>query len=431
MIWLGPYGEYSLVLELLILTLISVRQCQRRSRFAWRAACSLLAMCGFSVLIFKALPTAGYLGIYRPYWYIALLGAALCFCFELRFSQAAYLLAIAYALQYSMYTLWLLLCRFCVPDFVFAVEMPKADLFYLLAFFAAVAAAWYLSRQNKYLQQIKSFHAPVLTVFILVILAAVYLTGETIKTGTLDAIIMMRIACTIICVVSVAYASTVLVYQQVTLNHALYHHLLQRQKAEYEQRRASVEDINIKCHDLKYQIRAAFENNGQGNREALREIEDSIKNIQNAYRTGNDPLDIIISEKARLCSQKNISFTFLGDGSLISFMRDVDIYRLFSNAIDNAIEAVARVEDEKKIIGVTIQKDGPFLIVHVENYCSGALQMADELPQTSKQDKQNHGFGMRSMKSVAARYQGELSFHQDGDVFSLDILFPVKQEKKE
>ena len=427
--YFGPYGQYSLVIELVILTLISVRQCQRRNRFFIRAAFVSAVFLGIVYFISRPILITDYSGLNRPYIYELLIGACIYCCFDLTLWQATYLMAVAYALQYCMYSLWLGLCVLFIPDCAFLMESTVVYVNYGIAMLTAMGIGWYVSRKNKYLSQLEKFNAPVFVVFILVIFAAAYLTGESIKTELFQCVLLVRYACTIVCMIGIVYASTVLVYQQVSLNRALYQQIIQRQKEEYEQRRASVDDLNIKCHDLKYQIRSIFQKKGEANMEDLKDIEASIRNIQNAYRTGCTPLDIIISEKARLCSQKDIAFSYMGDGKLISFMKEVDIYRLFNNAIDNAIEAVEQVEHDKKIIGVTIQKAGPFITIHFENYCIGMLQLQGGLPQTSKQDKQNHGFGVRSMKSIAESYQGELKFGVEGEVFSLDILFPVQAAK--
>ncbi len=424
MYYLGPYGNYSLLLELLLLIAVSVRQCRRRKQFALRLTLCAVGLTILTFLVNHPIAWNDYSGLNRPYMYVAALTAGVYCCFELTIWQAGYLMTVAYAVQYSMYSLWLFLCVILIPGFEFFLDTPMVNVCYGFALICALGESLFVSRKNKYLSTLEHFSVPVFSVFVLVVMAAAGLTGIAIQMTSFHDMMIVRIACTIICVLGIAYASTTLVYQAVTLNHALYEQIIQRQKEEYEQRRASVDDLNIKCHDLKYQIRSVFQHKNGDSGEALKDIEAAIGSIQNAYHTGNDALDVIISEKARLCSAKGISFTFMGDGSQISFMKDVDIYRLFNNAIDNAIEAVVQVEEEKRIIDVTIQRSGPFLNCHFENYCSGSLSVADGLPVTSKEDKTNHGFGVRSMRSIAGSYQGELRFRQEGEIFTLDLFFP-------
>lgn len=62
--------------------------------------------------------------------------------------------------------------------------------------------------------------------------------------------------------------------------------------------------------------------------------------------------------------------------------------------------------------------------VSVENYYNLASQPSfeDGLPQTTKADKANHGFGMRSMRAIVERYGGTIVARAEDGVFHLDIM---------
>ena len=51
--------------------------------------------------------------------------------------------------------------------------------------------------------------------------------------------------------------------------------------------------------------------------------------------------------------------------------------------------------------------------------------MKNGLPVTTKEDKSVHGYGMLSMKMLAEKYGGELFVSVEGDMFDLDIIFPL------
>ena len=66
-----------------------------------------------------------------------------------------------------------------------------------------------------------------------------------------------------------------------------------------------------------------------------------------------------------------------------------------------------------------------FAVIQVENTFEGELKMKDGRPLTSKADKENHGIGIRSIKSIVEKYQGTVSVRvQDGN-FVLTILLPI------
>ncbi len=100
-----------------------------------------------------------------------------------------------------------------------------------------------------------------------------------------------------------------------------------------------------------------------------------------------------LSGKMLACTNLGITMTCLADGRRIGFMEDSDIYALFGNILDNAIEATKTVtEEEKRIISLTIGTTGDLLLIDSQNYYAGEVQFVDGLPQTSKENKEYHGF---------------------------------------
>lgn len=47
------------------------------------------------------------------------------------------------------------------------------------------------------------------------------------------------------------------------------------------------------------------------------------------------------------------------------------------------------------------------------------------MPQTSKADVQNHGFGFKSMQLVVERHGGAVTADSDGETFFLNVLIPI------
>ena len=63
----------------------------------------------------------------------------------------------------------------------------------------------------------------------------------------------------------------------------------------------------------------------------------------------------------------------------------------------------------------------------MENYCVGGRSFVDGLPKTTKSDELNHGFGMRSMRSIATRYGGSLHTGIEGGIFYLNVLLAMPE----
>lgn len=206
--------------------------------------------------------------------------------------------------------------------------------------------------------------------------------------------------------------------------------LLEQSVRQYTVSKENIELINIKCHDLRHQIRA-FHEDGKIDGALMGEIERVVDNYDCTMHTGNGALDVILTEKSLLCRNKKIRFTCVADGTGLSYMNPYDLYALFGNAIENAIEAVEQISDtEKRVIGLTMHIIGSFYSINLQNYVSYAVVMDEEgLPITHKKDKQNHGFGVRSMNMLAEKYGGALSYKAEGEVFNLNMVLPYKKPK--
>lgn len=203
-------------------------------------------------------------------------------------------------------------------------------------------------------------------------------------------------------------------------------YILKQQKNNSEISRESINVINIKCHDMKKQLETIEKiNSTEQLAEYKREIVNSIDNYDLVADTGNEALDVVISERAIFCKSRGIKLNYMADGKLLSFMSVADTYSLFANALDNAIEALAGVEDGKRVIDMRVAKERQMIIVSVENYFDEnvGLQFVDGLPMTVKEDKIKHGFGVKSIKLIAEKYGGTVTIGAQNDVFDLNIMF--------
>lgn len=200
--------------------------------------------------------------------------------------------------------------------------------------------------------------------------------------------------------------------------------ILKKAEEQYRISQSTIEMINIKCHDMKQQIRTIGESNAM-NETAIAEISEAIAAYDCNVETGNKPLDVILTEKSGECNKNGIVFSCVTDGSLLGFMKEAEIYSLFGNAIDNAIAAVMPMEKEKRCIGVNVGRVKDFVTVNIHNYFDGELKFdADGLPRTSKSDEANHGYGLKSIRYIANKYDGSMSVETDGNLFNLNIIFP-------
>ncbi|MCD7756200.1 MAG: ATP-binding protein [Firmicutes bacterium] len=205
--------------------------------------------------------------------------------------------------------------------------------------------------------------------------------------------------------------------------------LWQQQKGQYEMSRDTIQLINQKCHDLKHQVNALRHIDEPEYKNAfIDSLQDAVMIYDTKIETGNEILNTVLTEKSLRCQQAHITLTCLAEGSALAFLDAVDLYTLFGNALDNAMEAVSQLEEENRLIRVTVRQRSDLVLVQVENPYQGTLTLEDGLPETGKGDKGWHGFGLRSIRSIAERYQGIFQISAEGQLFRLRITFPAKAQ---
>ena len=209
--------------------------------------------------------------------------------------------------------------------------------------------------------------------------------------------------------------------KQLERGYTIANRLLKQAEAQYAVAKENIELINLKCHDLKHQIREI--GSVSSGKEAIGEIEKMISIYDAGIRTGNEALDIILTEKSLYCNNRNIKLYCIADGSLLKFMSDSDLYSLFGNLLDNAIEAVENMPEEKRFINLAVRSVNGFTQVSTANCLDRALDFSDGLPKTTKADKDSHGYGMKSVRLICRKYDGEFDIKTSGGMFETNIVF--------
>ena len=203
--------------------------------------------------------------------------------------------------------------------------------------------------------------------------------------------------------------------------------LLQMQYSNYQISQESIDVINQKYHDLKHQIAALrFELNDEEKYGYLTQMEDEIRQYEAENKTGNKVLDTILTAKSLVCQNQRISMNVVADGSLLDFMSTMDLSALFGNALDNAIRGAASVEDEnERLIRVVVCEQMGFVLVKIENRYAGEVRFDGKDLLTTKNNKDYHGYGVKSITKTVEKYDGTVTIRTDDGWFLLSILFPA------
>ncbi|WP_228370453.1 sensor histidine kinase [Gottschalkia acidurici] len=194
-------------------------------------------------------------------------------------------------------------------------------------------------------------------------------------------------------------------------------------KESQEKMKQVYHDMNNHIQNIKY-----LKNSSGDVDKYINNIEDQVKENRNIYNTGNVLLDIILYEKSKICRENNIDFNVGIDFSKCEFIEMIDISSIFSNLIDNAIEACDKICDNKveKYINIKSTFIKGYYVIRCENSKINKIIIKNNRIFTSKKDKFFHGIGIDSIKSSIKKYNGELKIKDSEYKFIATVHIPIE-----
>lgn len=137
--------------------------------------------------------------------------------------------------------------------------------------------------------------------------------------------------------------------------------------------------------------------------------------------TSNKIIDSVINYKFSEAEQKGISVVCSLTVEIPkTYERDVSI--ILSNLLDNAIEASEKVINSKHEIYLNILKIHGYYNIVVKNRIDNSVISNNKKLQTTKLDKKHHGYGLRTVKMLAEKYNGMTDIYEKDGFFIVSVL---------
>ena len=194
------------------------------------------------------------------------------------------------------------------------------------------------------------------------------------------------------------------------------------QYAYYEEKLKAEEKVRGLYHDMKNHLLLLERQDSQEARQMAVDLRRQIADYEDYVRTGNDFLDIILRDKARVAKEKQIDFSAAVCFTQGSFLEPMDISTIFGNALDNALEASLALPPERRLVTVKADCVRDMLSVVIENNC---LPDKAGYDKTSKGDDFLHGFGIRNIRKTVEKYDGQCLISQENGLFRMKLLLPL------
>ena len=93
--------------------------------------------------------------------------------------------------------------------------------------------------------------------------------------------------------------------------------------------------------------------------------------------------------------------------------------------LDNAIEACQKIDKQKRI-QVSFKQEGNFLNVIIKNTY---IDEKNNDLLTTKDNKLNHGYGIKSVRSIVEKYEGTFKIIKNNGYFIVSVLLKNVKDK--
>lgn len=429
-------------IEFLVVYAIFICRFRRRRLFPLRVilsvGCLLAAVWFFPIVEYKV---SWVLLCYVEIFVLSLVCAKICFKESLRnllfCAMAAYLLKhMAYILFNALFDVVAAICHVTVVFNPYAEEgytMPALELFmivptYIIAYFLVYWFGYHLYAKKVYKFRELNLGRNqfiLLAGIILIVAIAFSLIMQFNQKRDIVSLWIERGYGYLSCLLALSLQFSQLSEVAAKEDAVNIRRILAEEQKQYAVLKSNMDMINIKCHDIKHML-GEFRARSVASDEDIAEIEEAVGVLGTVVVTGNETLDMVLTEEMHRAEKEGIPFSCMADGSALSFMKSVDVYSIFCNALDNAINASLKEDKSQRYLSLSVKKVNNITVIRIENCFTGNLSMVDGLPKTSTGDTFHHGYGMLSMKTVVEKYGGTLSVDVSDSCFRLNIIFTEK-----
>ncbi|MBQ3006732.1 MAG: GHKL domain-containing protein [Clostridia bacterium] len=193
----------------------------------------------------------------------------------------------------------------------------------------------------------------------------------------------------------------------------------------YKSIEKNAEETRKLRHDMANILQVAahlFEGNEKDketSEQMFSQIEKEISEIHLEKYTDNSLVNAIISNKAAFCRENGVDYSFdIRIPNEIN-IEEIDICKAYVNIIDNAINAVLFLSNEKRKIEIKSFVDNGTFFISSKNCCISKER------KSKKSNSEEHGFGQKILSDIAEKYDGKFVTEQTDNLYTALLAIRV------
>lgn len=137
--------------------------------------------------------------------------------------------------------------------------------------------------------------------------------------------------------------------------------------------------------------------------------------------TGIQTVDCLLEYKLNQAEQKHIQSVVQATSLRLREIGEINFCIMLGNLLDNAIEELEKVEENKKL-EICLQQVGEEIQLTVKNTLRSPVFMDNPRLETTKEDKEMHGLGVKSVRGIVEQYHGMIEFYEEDGKFVCHVI---------
>ena len=186
-------------------------------------------------------------------------------------------------------------------------------------------------------------------------------------------------------------------------------------------------------HDLNQQISVAKLMKFEDDKESAEFLDELMSKLPKVFNTGNLSVDSLLSFKVFECKKKGISFEYQLCNIQDFPLSNVGLISVLGNVLNNAIEAQGEEKNpqKQKWIRLYIKRSRNMWFIKCVNSVFDKIMEDDNGGFYSKKRRDQHGYGIRNIKSKIDQAKGISSFVFQNGTFIVELLIPASEETQQ
>lgn len=190
------------------------------------------------------------------------------------------------------------------------------------------------------------------------------------------------------------------------------------------------ENHNIIIHDIKKHLHSIAALNQRGESEQIDAYIQRItefSDLKTSVRVcDNDLLNAILCRYMKQCRESDISFRTDIRSGTADFIDTEDLTALFCNLLDNAVDSAMKMTNSFIELHMSNKRNTTLTLITMTNSCRrNPFSPNSKRLVSNKSNPFRHGFGMKSIERVIAKYQGNMEIYYDEETLTFHTIITL------